>query len=165
MTDDDDPSRWSADTTFPHRTGYDVMIALRRTQHRIEVSIDHALSGHGLTYAQYRALETLATATFPIHISELARRLRVTRQTAQASVEHLRRQDIVVTEHDGYRATVYVTDVGRRRLDRARQATSALQLQIEDGMTAKRRADLVALVGEIDDTLRPPPSPLWWLTD
>jgi DNA-binding MarR family transcriptional regulator len=150
---------------FVHRSGYELMVALRRTQHRIEVAIDHALSGHGMTYAQYRALAMLASARFAIDISELARRLRVTRQAARCSVEHLRLQDLVEVEHDGYRATVYVTERGRHRLKRCRQATAALEAQLEQAFTPKRRADLVDLIGEIDDALRPPPSPLWWLTD
>ena len=150
---------------FVQRSGYDLMVALRRTQHRIEVAIDHALSGHGLTYAQYRALSVLASATFAISVSELARRLRVTRQAARASVEHLRLQDIVTVDHDGYRSNVYVTEQGRRRLDRCRQATAALESQLEQAFTPQRRASLVDLIAEIDDALRPPPSPLWWLTD
>ncbi len=141
------------------------MVALRRTQHRIEVSIDHALADLGMTYAQYRALTLLATAPFAIDISELARRLRVARQSAHASVEKLRLQDLVVIEHDGYRATVHITEQGRRRLARCRQAASGLESQLESAFTPQRRADLVALIGDIDDALRPPPSPLWWLTD
>jgi len=146
-------------------TGYDLMIALRRTQHRIEVSIDHALADFGMTYAQYRALTLLATAAFAIDISELARRLRVTRQAAHSSVEKLRLQDLVEVEHDGYRATVYVTEHGRTRVTRCREAASALESQLEQAFTPQRRAALVELIGEIDDALRPPPSPLWWLTD
>jgi len=141
------------------------MVALRRTQHRIEVSIDHALDDLGMSFAQYRALALLASAPFAIDISELARRLRVARQSARASVEHLRLQDLVEVEHDGYRATIYVTENGHHRLERCRQATAALEAQLEEAFTPKRRADLVDLIGEIDDALRPPPSPLWWLTD
>jgi DNA-binding MarR family transcriptional regulator len=91
---------------FVHRSAYDLMVALRRTHHRIEVAIDHALSGHGMTFAQYRALHVLEDAPFALSVSELARRLRVTRQAAHASVEHLRLQDMVTVEHDGYRASV-----------------------------------------------------------
>jgi len=58
-----------------------------------------------------------------------------------------------------------VTEQGRRRLDRCRQATSALESQLEQAFTPQRRASLVDLIAEIDDALRPPPSPLWWLTD
>jgi len=158
LTDDEGPF-------FVHRSGYDLMIALRRTQHRIEVSIDHALADFGMTYAQSRALGVLATAAFAIDISELARRLRVTRQAARNSVEHLRLQDLVEVEHDGYRATVYVTEHGRTRVTRCREAASALESQLEQAFTPQRRAALVELIGEIDDALRPPPSPLWWLTD
>jgi DNA-binding MarR family transcriptional regulator len=150
---------------FVHRSGYDLMVALRRTQHRIEVSIDHALVDLGMTYAQYRALTLLASTPFAIDISELARRLRVARQSAHASIEKLCLQDLVEVERDGYRATVHVTDHGRRRLARCRQAASGLEAQLERAFTPERRAGLVALVGEIDDALMPPPSPLWWLTD
>jgi len=150
---------------FVHRSGYDLMIALRRRQHRIEVAIDHSLSDFGMTYAQSRALSVLTTAAFAIDISELARRLRVTRQVARNSVEHLRLQDLVEVEHDGYRSTVYVSDHGRTRLTRCREAASGLESQLEQAFTAQRRASLVDLIGEIDDALRPPPSPLWWLTD
>lgn len=162
-----DPTSGSNDgpASFVHRSGYDLMVALRRTQHRIEVSIDHALVDLGMTYAQYRALTLLATAPFAIDISELARRLRVARQSAHASVEKLRLLDLVEIDHDGYRATVHVTELGHERLTRCRQAASALESQLERAFTSERRSSLVALIGEIDDALRPPPSPLWWLTD
>jgi DNA-binding MarR family transcriptional regulator len=154
-----------ASSLFVHRSGYDLMVALRRTQHRIEVAIDHALSGHGMTFAQYRALTVLASARFAIDISELGRRLRVTRQAAHNAVERLRLQDLVEIDHDGYRANIYVTERGYARLIRCRQATSALESQLEQAFTPERRSDLVALIGDIDDALMPPPSPLWWLTD
>jgi DNA-binding MarR family transcriptional regulator len=67
-------------------SGWDVMIEARRVQHRFEVAMDRCLEAFGLSYAQYRALEILLRSR-ELHVSELARRLRVTRQAANATAE------------------------------------------------------------------------------
>ena len=58
------------------------MTQLRMTQHRIEVAMDQSLEAFGISYAQYMTLELVLAAEEP-HISEVARRLRVTRQAAR----------------------------------------------------------------------------------
>ena len=61
---------------------WELVVMLRRCQHHLEVTMDQALQGMGMSFAQYRALEALASNN-AMHISWLARMLRLSRQTAQ----------------------------------------------------------------------------------
>jgi hypothetical protein len=54
-------------------TGWEVIVAIRRFQHRLEVFMDQSLEPLGLSFAQYRALEVLASSN-EMHVSELLRR-------------------------------------------------------------------------------------------
>ena len=67
--------------------------------------MDQALQGMGMSFAQYRALEALASNN-AMHISWLARMLRLSRQTARATVLQLAKQDLVETVDEGYEVTV-----------------------------------------------------------
>jgi len=69
--------------------GWRVMIETRRVQHRFEVGMDRHLHARGISFAQYRALELLL-ASDEMHVAELARRLRLTRQTVASTVEKAR---------------------------------------------------------------------------
>src|SRR4029079_17838244 len=64
---------------------WELVVMLRRCQHHLEVTMDQALQGMGMSFARYRALEALASNN-AMYISWLARMLRLSRQTARATV-------------------------------------------------------------------------------
>ena len=80
-------------------TGWEVMTAVRRSQHRTEVFMDESLEPLAMSFAQYRALESIV-ANKEIHLSELARLLRLSRQAVQTSVHKLERSDLVDLIHE-----------------------------------------------------------------
>src|SRR5437870_8413871 len=93
-------------------SGWDVMVEARRVQHRFEVAMDQCLEAFGISYAQYRALVALL-ADNAMHISELARRLRVTRQAALAIATKLARSDLVTFDRESHATYLVVTPVAR----------------------------------------------------
>lgn len=130
-------------------TGWEVIITTRRFQHHVEVTLDQSLEHYGLTFAQYRALELIARGR-PIHISELARRLRLTRQTVQVSVHKLYLLDLLDLERDGNLCIVSLSEMDS-------------VASIEQALTHPDRHRLVSLMGDADKALVPAPTPPWWL--
>jgi hypothetical protein len=62
------------DPLTPYVTGWELVIAARRSRHRMEVAMDQALEGFAITFARYRALEAIDAAP-RMHISALGRKL------------------------------------------------------------------------------------------
>jgi DNA-binding MarR family transcriptional regulator len=99
-----------------------------------------------------------------LHISELARRLRVTRQAALATVTKLARADLVRLERESHATYVVVTPVASARLARLRDFADMPDL-LERALTEAERGRLVALLRKADRSLAPPRRPTWWLQD
>jgi DNA-binding MarR family transcriptional regulator len=144
-------------------SGWDVMIEARRVQHRFEVAMDQCLQAFGISYAQYRALLVLLGDN-EMHVSSLARRLRVTRQAALATVTKLARADLVEFERESHTTYVLVTPTARARLAHL-QEFADMPVALEAGLTDVERGRLVALLRKADRSLRPPRRPTWWLED
>jgi DNA-binding MarR family transcriptional regulator len=149
-------------TITPFASGWDVMFESRRVQHRFEVAMDQALEGIGISYAQYRALEALL-AGGDLHVSELARRLRVTRQSASDTVAKLQWSDLVELEREPHATYVLVTPHGRKRLEMGRRFTHDLGAAIEEALTQPGCGRLVSLLRKADLAVSPPHRPTWWL--
>jgi DNA-binding MarR family transcriptional regulator len=145
-------------------TGWQVMVEMRRTQHLIEVTMDQWLVNWGITYAQYRALEVLVAAPSDLHVSELARRLRLTRQATADTVKKLERVDYVQTEREPHTRYVVVTARGRSMLQKLRNF-ARLPDELDSGLTPQERGHLLWLLRKTDRTTTPPGRPTWWLDD
>jgi DNA-binding MarR family transcriptional regulator len=149
-------------TYLRHRGGWDVMVTTRRFQHHIEVVLDQSLEHYGLTYAQYRVLELIANAR-PIHVSEMARRLRLSRQAVQTSVHGLEDLGAVDLERDGVLINVFLSDPGRQHLRHYRAAVKDTTASIEAALDLTDRNALITLMKAADEALEPAPAPPWWL--
>jgi DNA-binding MarR family transcriptional regulator len=143
---------------------WDLLVALRRCQHTLEVTMDQSLRGLGMSFAQYRALETLSSRN-PMHISWLARLLRVNRTSARDTVRQLENHGLVTTQREGHVVVVTVTPVAARRLDLCRRATAAIGNSVELRLQPTQRDQLLNLLGETERSFRPPPPRVrpWWL--
>lgn len=124
--------------------------------------MDHSLEHLGMTFAQYRALELL-DANPELHVSELARLLRVSRQAALASVAKLDRGFLIETTREAGRTYVRPSEIGRRRLELCRRFTQDLKAELEDDLTPGERHRLLLLLEKAGRALRPPGLPEWWL--
>jgi DNA-binding MarR family transcriptional regulator len=145
-----------------YASAWEVVIAVRRFQHRLEVFMDQALEHLGMSLAQYRALHVL-DANNEMHVSELARFLRLSRQAVQATVDTLHQHDLVELTHEPARVSVTPNDAGRHRLHLCRRFTHEFERQLEEDLTSGQRHRLVALVHRADRALRTPKIPDWWL--
>ena len=142
-------------------SGWDVMVEARRVQHRFEVAMDQCLEAFGISYAQYRALIALLDGS-DMHISELARRLRVTRQASLAIATKLARSDLVTFERESHATYLVVTPVARARFARLREFADMPE-ELEKSMMDTERGRLVALLRKADRSVAPPRRPAWWL--
>jgi DNA-binding MarR family transcriptional regulator len=143
-------------------TGWEVITSVRRFNHRMEVFMDQSLEPLGLTFAQYRALEAIL-ANREIHVSELARLLRVSRQAMQVSVQKLHAGDLVDLIHEPGRVYVKVSAVGLRRLRLFRRSTQDFKVAIEATLSGGERHRLTKLLERADRLLQAPRRPEWWL--
>jgi DNA-binding MarR family transcriptional regulator len=143
-------------------SGWEVMTAARRFQHRLEVFMDQSLEHLGMSFAQYRALEVLE-ANNEMHVSELARLLRVSRQAGLSTVEKLDRGSLVETVREAGRVYVRPSELGRKRLEQCRTFTRDLKAELEEALSHGELHRLVILLEKAGAALRPPSLPEWWL--
>ena len=143
-------------------TGWEVIIAIRRVQHRIEVFIDQSLEPLGLTFAQYRALEAI-DANREMHVSELARLLRLSRQAVQSAIHKLDLGGLLELTSELPRLYVSASNVGKERLALFRRFTNDFKERIEEELAASQRGRIVTLLEHVDRSLDPPRQPEWWL--
>lgn len=148
--DDDLPLRWVS--------GWDLMVELRRTQHRIEVAMDQCLEAFGISYAQYRALEAILARKQP-HIAGLARHLELTRHAVQRSAAKLERAGYVDIERDGGLAYLAATAQARRQLGLIREFGD-IPARIEQALPERDRRPLTHLLVALERATRPPRRPL-----
>lgn len=124
--------------------------------------MDQSLEPLGLTFAQYRALELLA-ANKEMHVSHLARLLRLSRQAVQTTVRKLDQGGLVDLTTEPSRVYVRPSDLARRRLQLARNFTEDFKTKLEENLSHGERHQLTRLLHRADLALDPPRQPEWWL--
>ena len=124
--------------------------------------MDQSLEPLGISFAQYRALEAILLNN-EIHLSELARLLRVSRQAVQATVQKLYVGGLVDLIRESGRVYVTPSAVGLRRLEHFRRNTDDLKSGIEQELTGGERHRLTRLLERADRVLPAPRQPEWWL--
>lgn len=142
-------------------SGWDAIIVTREVQHLFEVAMDQCVEEYGLTYAQYRALEVIL-ANHEMHVAELARRLRVTRQATQAVVEKLDRSGYVHLTRERHVTYVAPTAKARRELAELRRIAD-VPLHLESQLDPWQLGRLVELLTKASSVIQAPERPYWWL--
>lgn len=148
------------DTAPP--SGREVIAAARLFHRVLRARLNRCFDQEfALTYAQYEILQILEEEP-NLHASELARRLRMTRQATNRLVIRLKLQDLVdVGPRDGALRVVWPTDMGTRRLATARESVVRVERDIET-LPAGTRVALMEALGAGRLALIPPPHPWWW---
>ncbi|MGH2642157.1 MAG: MarR family winged helix-turn-helix transcriptional regulator [Actinomycetota bacterium] len=129
----------------------------------MEVFMDQSLEPLGISFAQYRALEAVV-ANREIHLSELARLLRLSRQAVQMSVHKLHAGGLVELIREPGRVYVRASATGTRRLELFRKFTHDLKVGIERELSGAERHRITMLLDRANRTLDPPRQPEWWLS-
>jgi DNA-binding MarR family transcriptional regulator len=143
-------------------SGREVIAAARMFHRVLRTRLNQCFEEEfALTYAQYEILQILEEEP-NLHASELARRLRMTRQATNRLIARLKLQDLVdVGPRDGAIRVVWLTDVGTRRLATARESVSSVERDIEK-LPAETLVALAEALGAGRLALIPPPRPWWW---
>jgi DNA-binding MarR family transcriptional regulator len=136
--------------------------SVRRLEQRLSDSIDGGLEDLGLTMSLYLSLDALDREP-RVHASQLARNLGITRQSVHALVAKLRRMDLVdlLPLDLGVRGLL-LTDLGRRRLNAARDAVQDVVAPLHDDLSPRELDGLIRLAERCVHALRPRPL-RWWL--
>lgn len=132
---------------------------------RIRVTMDQALEGNFVSYAQYRMLALLHHRP-NMFLNEMARELRVSRQASRGVLDRLDWAGLVerVEGYEHEQAKPFrVTDLGRHRLARMHDLAGRRFAPIQQRLDADRRRTLVDLMLAVDRALLPPRRPMWWL--
>jgi len=124
--------------------------------------MDQSLEPLGITFAQYRALEAIDLHK-EMHISHLARFLRLSRQAAQMTVRKLELGGLVDLVHEPGRVYVRPSELGIRRLRLFRKFTRDFKVKLEEELADGERHRLTLLLGRADGALDTPVQPEWWL--
>ena len=145
-------------------SGWDVLCAAQRFQHRAQVSMDQCLEDLGISFAQYRIIELLTTAR-DLSLSELGRRMRVTRQATRMTTGKLAAAGLVHLEREADAVYVVLSDLGRKRLRLFRAATRSVLHDFESEFAHPRRSSVVMLLGKAELALNTPTRRPWWLNE
>jgi len=132
---------------------------------RIRVTMDQALEGNFVSYAQYRML-ALLDHTPNQFLNQMARELRVSRQASRGVLDRLDWAGLVerVEGYEHEQAKPYrVTDLGRHRLARMRALATERFAPVTERLDGDERRTLVDLMLTAERALQPPRRPMWWL--
>ena len=135
--------------------------ASRRFSRRLQTRLDEALEEFAVSYAQHEVMEHLAERP-NLHGGELARRLRLTRQSAHALLKQLARADLIdLLPPDLGARPARLTANGRRRLEYGREAVLTVHHQLES-VPAEKRLVFLDSISALDARIAPsaPPPPV-----
>lgn len=127
----------SADHSYAHRPGY----LIKRAQTVLHDAIAAALAPHGLSTAQFAALNAIAERPRASN-ADLARMAFVSPQTMHAVLRHLEHAGLAAREphpDHGRILSATITREGQRTLTAARRAVDAVEDQMLDGLSPRLR--------------------------
>jgi len=134
----------------------DVVLALFRA-HGLVLAAGHRLAGReGLTAARWQVLGAVALAGRPLTVPQIARRMGLTRQAVQATVDQLRRDTLIdISDNPDHRRSplINLTERGRRKyaaLDR--QQTTWIN-ELSAGLKIPDLTATARLLHDLSDTL------------
>ncbi|MDH5224041.1 MAG: hypothetical protein OEW46_04635 [Actinomycetota bacterium] len=159
------PCTFNHEWREPDPDALDIVHTHHKLHQRIRVTMDQALEGNFVSYAQYRML-ALLDHTPNMFLNEMARSLRVSRQASKGVLDRLDWAGLVerVEGYEQEQAKPYrVTDLGRHRLLRMHDLARTRFGPIHDRLEAHERRSLVELMLAADRALEPPRRPMWWL--
>ncbi|MCY1182777.1 homoprotocatechuate degradation operon regulator, HpaR [compost metagenome] len=126
---------------------------LRRAARGVTRIYDDALQEIGLTTAQFSLLRHLARLDQP-SISCLAQAMGLDRSTLGRNLRPLQAEGLVSLGDDGAdqrNRIVVLTAAGRQRLQQGEHAWHSAQQQVADRLGEERRAQLMALLDELEN--------------
>jgi DNA-binding MarR family transcriptional regulator len=117
---------------------------------------DRLAASEGLTSARWQAIGALAIADRPLTVPQIARRMGLTRQSVQSSVNRLRSDGLV--EADGnpdHRRSplIRLTELGESKYDRLQRRQASWVNELAAGLTAEELSTAAKVLGDLSTRL------------
>jgi DNA-binding MarR family transcriptional regulator len=117
---------------------------------------DRLAASEGLTSARWQAIGALAIADRPLTVPQIARRMGLTRQSVQSSVNRLRSDGLV--EADGnpdHRRSplIRLTELGESKYDRLQRRQASWVNELAAGLTAEELSTAANVLGDLSTRL------------
>jgi DNA-binding MarR family transcriptional regulator len=137
-------------------TATEVVLATFRANGLLLGVGDKLAAAEGLTSARWQVLGAVVLAGRPLTVPQIARRMGLTRQSVQASVNRLLDDGLVAAdENPDHRRSplIRLTDLGRRRYAALERRQIAWINELADGLDASRLKAAVQVLTELSDRL------------
>ena len=134
----------------------DLIISVFGMNGRLVESGNHLVRNAGLTTAWWQVLGALGYSPAPLPVAHIARNMGLTRQSVQRVVDLLAEHGLVALErnpHHQRAKLVVLTPAGRAALAAAEAAEEPLNRLVYDRIGAKRIADAIAVLSEVDEVI------------
>ena len=134
----------------------DVVLATFRANGLLLRAGDELAAAEGLTSARWQVLGAVVLAGRPLTVSQIARRMGLTRQSVQASVNRMRADGLVAAEEnpDHRRSPlIRLTDLGNRRYVAMERRQIAWINELAEGLDAAQLNAAARVLTELSDRL------------
>jgi DNA-binding MarR family transcriptional regulator len=134
----------------------DVVLDVFRANGLLLAAGDELAAEEGLTSARWQVLGAVSLAEQPLTVPQIARRMGLTRQSVQASVNRLLADGLVASQHNpAHRRSplIALTDRGRRAYESLDRRQAAWINDLADGIDANELATTARVLGELSERL------------
>jgi DNA-binding MarR family transcriptional regulator len=134
----------------------DVVLDVFRANGLLLAAGDELAAQEGLTSARWQVLGAVSLAEQPLTVPQIARRMGLTRQSVQASVNRLLADGLVASQDnpDHRRSPlIALTDRGRRAYESLDRRQVAWVNELADGIDASDLATAARVLGELSERL------------
>jgi DNA-binding MarR family transcriptional regulator len=134
----------------------DVVLDVFRANGLLLAAGDELAAQEGLTSARWQVLGAVTLAGRPLTVPQIARRMGLTRQSVQASVNRLLADDLVASQDnpDHRRSPlIALTDRGRSAYESLDRRQAAWVNELADGIDANKLAAAARVLGELSERL------------
>jgi DNA-binding MarR family transcriptional regulator len=134
----------------------DVVLDVFRANGLLLAAGDELAAKEGLTSARWQVLGAVSLAEKPLTVPQIARRMGLTRQSVQASVNRLLADGLVASQDnpDHRRSPlIALTDRGRRAYESLDRLQVGWVNQLADGIDANELATAARVLGELSQRL------------
>ena len=134
----------------------DVVLATFRANGRFLAAGDLLAAEEGLTSARWQVLGAVAMAAQPLTLPQIARRMALTRQSVQASVNRLRSDGLIeADENPDHRRSplIRLTELGREKYAALQRRQVAWINELAAGLNVPELATAVRILDVLTDRL------------
>ena len=129
-----------------------VILSIFRANGLLNAAGDELTAEHGVTSARWQVLAAINAQDRPLTVPQIARRRGITRQSVRSSVNHLLADGLVeLVPNDDHKRSqlVFLTDVGRARLQAIYEKQSVWVNQLASGLSRAQLETTARVLSEL----------------